>query len=364
MTLALLIAGLLLLLMGAEVFVRGAARLAASLGISPLVIGLTVVALGTSSPEIAVSVRSCLVDQSDLALGNVVGSNIVNILLILGAAAAIAPLTVAQHLVRLDVPIMIAASVLVLLLGLDGRIGRADGLLLVSGATVYTIFLIMQSRKESRAVQAEYAEEFSPPRGQAARQWFLNLSLIGGGLLLLALGSRWLVVSAVAVAHAWGMSELIIGLTVVAVGTSLPELATSVIASVRGERDIAVGNVIGSCIFNLLVVLGVAAVVAPEGIQVSAAALRFDIPVLIAVTVACLPIFFHGGAIWRWEGFLFLAYYLAYTTYLILAATGHQSLRLFSTVMTIFVIPLTIVTVIAVMVRNVRRSRHQVELEI
>jgi cation:H+ antiporter len=356
-TAALLVAGLVLLVGGAEAFVRGASRLASMLGISPLVVGLTVVAFGTSAPEVAVSVQSALSGAADLALGNVVGSNIANILLILGISASIAPLVVAQQLVRLDVPVMIGVSILVLLLSLDGAIGRPEALLLLTGAAAYTGFLLVQSRKETAAVLAEYEQEFGrAPEADGNRRWVGSALLVVGGLALLVLGSRWLVSGAVSIAQGFGVSELVIGLTVVAVGTSLPEVATSVIATLRNERDIAVGNVVGSNIFNLLLVLGVAGMVAPGGIPVASAAIRFDIPVMIAVALACLPVFFMGNRIERWEGLLFLGYYLAYTLYLVLAAARHEALEVFTDVMVMFVIPLTVITIVTVAMRR-RRGR-------
>ncbi|MEX2582047.1 MAG: calcium/sodium antiporter [Gemmatimonadota bacterium] len=355
-TLALLLAGLVLLVVGAEVFVRGASRLATLLGISPLVIGLTVVAFGTSAPEVAVSVQSAMSGAADLALGNVLGSNICNVLLILGLSATVAPLIVNQQLVRLDVPVMVFVSFLVLFVGFDGAISRVNGLLLFAGAVAYTIFLVAESRREGIAAAADAEVEAIAAGGAAT--WALNLLLIGAGLALLVVGSRWLVSGAVSVAEMFGVSELVIGLTVVAIGTSLPELATSVVATIKGQRDIAVGNVVGSNIFNILLVLGTASIVAPDGIPVAAAALRFDIPIMIAVAVACLPIFFSGHRIDRWEGLLFVGYYLAYTAYLVLASASHDALTLFSTVMGLFVIPLTAITLVIVGVRSWRSSRE------
>ena len=354
---ALLIAGLIVLILGAELLVRGSSKLAAAVGISPLVIGLTVVALGTSSPELAVSIQSALTGQADIALGNVVGSNIFNVLLILGLSALITPLVVAQQLVRLDVPIMIGVSILVFLLGLNGRIDRLEGVLMFAGVIAYTVFLIRQSRKESKAVQEEYEHEYGSRAVAGSGQWALNIFLVVAGLALLILGARWLVSSAVALATAFGLSELIIGLTIVAAGTSMPEVATSIVAAVRGERDIAVGNVVGSNIFNILGVLALSSAVAPDGVSIPAPTLAFDIPVMIAVAVACLPIFVTGFRIARWEGALFLAYYIAYIIYLVLDASQHDALSLFSTAMLVFVVPLTAVTLGVLLVREVRAHR-------
>jgi cation:H+ antiporter len=349
-TVLLFLVGLGLLVLGAEWLVKGASRLAAALGISPLVIGLTVVAYGTSAPEMAVSVKSAWAGQPDLALGNVVGSSIFNVLFILGASALITPLIVSSQLVRLDVPIMIGLSLLTLVLAGDGSIGRLDGALLLAGAVAYTVFQVRQSRKESAAIRDEYAQEYEKKRFSTAA----NFALVAAGLALLVLGSRWLVNGAVAFAQALGVSELVIGLTIVAAGTSLPEVATSLLAAFRGERDIAVGNVVGSNIFNVLSVLGLAALVSPAGLPAAPALLRFDLPAMIAVAVACLPIFASGARIARWEGALFLFYYAAYTAYLVLAAQQHDALPAFSRAMTVFALPLTAITLAVVGWRALR----------
>ncbi len=359
MNILLLLGGFVLLIVGAEVLVRGASKLAAAVGISPLVIGLTVVAFGTSSPEMAVSVMSSMSGNVDIAVGNVVGSNIFNVLFILGLAALIVPLVVAQQLVWLDVPLMIIVSLLVLWMGWDGSINRWEGIVLFLGIIAYTVFLIRQSKKEkSKAVQKEYAEEYGNGKGWTAKDWILNIVFVIGGLALLVLGSRWLVDSATMIAKSMGVSDLIIGLTIVAAGTSLPEVATSVIASIRGERDIAVGNVIGSNIFNLLCVLGISALVSPVGIPVSQAALQFDIPIMIAVAIACLPIFFTGHTIRRWEGFVFLGFYIAYVVYLILASSKHSALQAFDVAMMWFVLPITVLTLIVTVIYALRKGER------
>lgn len=346
-----LLLGLILLVLGAELLVRGASRLALRFGISPLVIGLTVVAFGTSAPELAVSVQSGLAGQSGIAIGNIVGSNIFNILVVLGVSALITPLVVSQQLVRIDVPLMIGASMLLWIMAFDGRIGLIDGLLLTGGIVAYTVFAIQQGRKESPMVQAEYTQAFGEGDTPRLGRLPIQIALIVSGLILLVLGAQWLVDSAVVIARALGVSEVIIGLTIVAAGTSLPELATSVVAAMRGERDIAVGNVIGSCLFNLLSIAGIAALVTPGGIEVAASLLRFDIPVMAVVALACLPIFAAGHRVARWEGALFLTYYLAYVLYLILAATQHAVLPVYSAAMLGFVLPLTVITLTVMLVR-------------
>jgi cation:H+ antiporter len=352
-TIVFLLLGLVLLVGGAEYLVRGAASLAAAAGVSSLVVGLTVVAFGTSSPELAVSVVSAYKGQADLALGNVVGSNIFNVLFILGLSAVIIPLVVAQQLVRLDVPLMIGASVLMFLLALDGIIGRVDGVFLFAGVLAYTVFLIRQSRRESSAdVKAEYENEFG--NAKQSRGWLKNIGLVLIGLAGLMLGSKWLVDSSVTIARSFGVSELIIGLTIVAAGTSMPEVATSVVAALRGERDIAVGNVVGSNIFNILCVIGLSSIVAPAGISVSPAALRFDMPVMIGVAVACLPVFFSGYRISRVNGAVFLGFYAAYLTYLVFTATRHEALGTYRAALLYYVLPLSAITLIFITWRGLR----------
>ncbi len=350
MTYLLLVVGFVVLVGGAEVLVRGASSLAVRTGLSPVVVGLTVVAFGTSAPELAVSVGAARSGQAGLAVGNVVGSNIANVLLVLGVSALVGGgLVVAQKVVRIDVPIMVVASVVVVLLALDGRISGAGGGVLVAGIVVYVIWTVAAAlRGDDDAVVAEYEEAFGTP---SRRPVALDLVQLVGGVLLLVLGSRWLVDSATDIAATLGVSDLVIGLTVVAFGTSAPELATSIVAALRGERDIAVGNVVGSNIFNLLSVLGVTAIVAPGGLPVSDEALRLDLPVMLAVAVACLPIFFSGYQISRWEGALFTVYYVAYLAFLVLDAMGSGLRDPFAIVMGFFVIPLTVITLGIVGVR-------------
>jgi cation:H+ antiporter len=361
LTLVLFVVGLVLLVAGADIMVRGAARLALAIGISPLVVGLTVVAFGTSAPELAVNLQGAFTGRADVALGNVIGSNICNVLLILGLSALAAPLTVAQGLVRVEVPLMIAASVLVYLMGLDGSLARLEGMVLFSGIIAYTVYAIRQSRREQRVVAEEYEAAFGKKEVKARGPWdlVLELGLVVVGIAMLTLGSHWLVGGAVEIAISLGVSELIVGLTIVAIGTSLPEVATSIVASLKGERDIAVGNVVGSNLFNLLCVLGATASVAPDGIAVSAPALAFDMPVMIAVAVACLPIFFTGWRIDRWEGALFLGFYGAYMGYLVLKSMEHDALPLFSFAMGAFVIPITVLTLGLVVIRSLREGRRR-----
>lgn len=360
-TFLILLGGLALLVAGAEFLVNGASKVAGILGISPLIIGLTVVAYGTSAPEMAVSVISSFAGQADIAVGNVVGSNIFNVLFILGISSLVTPLVVSRQIVRSDVPIMIGVSILLLFFGLDGKISRIDGIILFVGILTYTLSLIFQSRRQINQNRNNEGDEFEREYGFHERKsvvvWLKNIAFILGGLAALVFGSQLLVNSATTIAKSLGVSDLLIGLTIVAIGTSLPELATSITASIRGERDIAVGNVLGSNIFNILAVLGASGIVSPDGLVVSDAAIRFDIPIAIAVAVACLPIFASANRIDRWEGLLFTFYYVAYTLYLILDATNHDTLPIYSKVMLAFVLPITIITLIVVAVQQKRKTR-------
>lgn len=348
MTVLLFLGGLALLIGGAEALVRGAAGLAARAGVSPLAIGLTVVAFGTSSPELAASILAARAGGGDIALGNVVGSNIFNVLFILGLTAVVAPLVVHRKLVRIDVPVMIAVSVLLLPLGWDGRVSRLEGALLFAGVIIYTTLLLRAARREPRG------EEQVPSAGGSLP---LQALLVVLGLAGLVVGARWLVGGAVALSSMLGLSELIIGLTVVAAGTSLPEVAASVMAALRGQRDIAVGNVVGSNIFNILCVLGGTSLVAGE-VAVPAPAMHLDIPVMIAVALACLPIFFTGYRISRGEGVVFLAYYLAYTLFLVLQAQHHDAAPALGRAMLAFALPLTALTLAVVSFRYLLRQRQ------
>jgi cation:H+ antiporter len=297
--------GFALLVIGANMLIHGASRIAAALGVSPLVIGLTVVPFGTSAPELVVSVRAALGGNADVALGNVVGSNTFNVLFILGVSALLVPLAIVPHLLRFDVPILIGVSALAWWLASDGAVSRWEGALLVAGIAGYTLLQIETSRRARSTV----------PRPAAARSLLAvlwNLLLVAGGLALLVLGADWLVQAAVAIARGLGVSDLVIALTIVAAGTSLPEVAASVVAALKRERDIAVGNVVGSNIFNLLCVLGVSAAVAPEGVRVPPAALALDIPVMFGVAAVCLPVFWIGRRVSRAEGALLLLGYCAY----------------------------------------------------
>jgi cation:H+ antiporter len=340
-----LAAGLLLLTVGAELLVRGASHMAQRLGISPLIVGLTVVAFGTSTPELIVSINSALAGQSSFALGNVVGSNIFNILFILGICALIVPLRASRQLIRFDVPVMIGLSALVWFLALDYRISSTEGAFLIAGLALYIGILIRQQQKVKKSPYPTTSDAGDEP--SRTSHWSLNLLYVVVGLGLLMLGSRWFIQNAIELAQMMGVSEMVIGLTIVAAGTSMPEVVTSIMAALKGERDIAVGNVVGSNIFNILGVLGISSAIAPGGIPMNEVMFYVDIPIMIAVAFACLPILFTGGTIHRWEGALLIGYYVAYTV-LLITATDPATGSLFRPLMLYIVLPLTLLTLAVV----------------
>jgi len=349
-----LVIGLLLLFAGGESLVRGASRLAYAAKLSPLFVGLTIVAFGTSTPELVVSISTALQGQADLSLGNVVGSNIFNILLILGLSAVVAPLTVKRQIVRSDVPLMIVISLLLLILARDGLLVPAEGVALLTGLLLYTAFSYWQGSNDRDAIASPPEETI--PETTGSRNLLSQIGLIVLGLILLVAGCELFVRSAISIAQALGVSTTIIGLTIVAAGTSLPELATSVIASYRNERDIAVGNVVGSNIFNILGVQGAACIFSGSGVNVPQSFLQFDLPIMAATAVVCLPIFFTGRVIARWEGAVFLILYAAYMTYLILAATNSAFREHFGTAMIAFVLPLIALGIIVSLFRHPWKS--------
>lgn len=307
------VAGLAALVGGAEYLVSGASGISERFGVPPVVIGLTVVAFGTGAPELVVSIVSGVADETDLALGNVLGSNISNILLILGASAVVGTVAVTERIVKVDLPLVVVASLATLFLAIDRTIGRWDGVLLIGGVIAYTVWLVRQSRDVSTSLAEGLEDEVAAIEADAKQgPLLLQIGLAVAGLALLA-GGSWLVVeSATNFATDLGISELVVGLTVVSVGTSLPELATSVMAVRRGQRDIAVGNVVGSNLFNLTAALGATAVVADSGVPVASSALTFDFPVMLGATVLLLPVAWRGLRITRMEGVLMVAAYGAF----------------------------------------------------
>lgn len=299
-----ILTGLIGLFLGGEALVRGSVGIARRLSISPLVIGLTVVGFGTSTPELLVSLQAALRGTPDIAIGNIVGSNIANVLLILGLTAIVWPISVSADPLRRDTAFMIASVLLLVPLFALGEIGRAAGLVLVTGLIAYLAWTILKSRQEATGV----ADVAAPTSVALALLW------IAFGLTALLFGARFLVDGSVSVARDFGVSEAFIGLTIVAVGTSLPELATSLIAAFRRQSDIAIGNILGSNIFNVLGILGATALVAP--IPIAARFLTFDLPVMIAVSCALAALLLTRPQISRAVGAMML---LAYGTYVIAA---------------------------------------------
>ena len=342
--LAFVIAGLGLLILGGEALVRGSATLGSKVGISPLVIGLVVVSAATSAPELAVSIGAVFNGEPDLAVGNVIGSNIANILLILGVAAVLSPLAIKRQLIKFDLPLMLALSLLLLILSLDGVLSFLDGVLLFGVVALHSTASVVIGKRE---VESHHLKPESLPLNAKPVSLWLAIVLVLAGIGILVGGSQLLVVGAVNIATALGVSSLVIGLTVVAVGTSLPKLATSVVAIRKGETDMAVGNIVGSNIFNIGMVLGIPAMMFGEGIPIAKAVIAIDLPLMLAAALALLPIAFTGFVIARWEGAVFLSLYVAYTVYLVLDSTGHDAAVGFNGAMLSFVLPLLAASLLA-----------------
>jgi cation:H+ antiporter len=339
------------LLAGGELLVRASSRIALLLGVSSLLVGLTVVSFGTSAPELFISVQSALGGHGDIAIGNVIGSNIANTLLVLGACALVMPLSVPSQLVRKEVPIMIGVSFLFYFLSIDGSIGRIDGLILVLCLSGFIYYSILSSRKDKqKKSDLESLEEILPEKGLSSNV-FWNLFLGVFSLVLMSFGAKGFVYSASEIARWWGVSELVIGLTVVALGTSLPELVTSLVATYRGERDLAVGNVVGSNIFNILCVLGICATITP--LSIPSAAFDFDLPVMLFSALACLPIMFFGRVITRGEGVFFVLMYFVYAGFLLLISKEHIEIPMAHEILLVFLIPVLFFTFL-----SLRKARN------
>jgi cation:H+ antiporter len=352
-----LVGGLVLLTLGADWLVKGASRLALTFGISPLVIGLTVVAFGTSAPELAVSVASAFSGQSDLAVANVVGSNIFNVLFILGVSALVTPLVVHRQLVRMDLPVMIGMSLLLFVLGTDGRIDLADGALLTGLIVTYTVFLIRESRRDAAAAK-EAASEVPVEKGALPA----NLGFLALGLVGLVGGSKLMVDGAVGFARLFGISEVVIGLTIVAAGTSLPEVATSVTAALKGERDIAIGNVVGSSIFNIGAVLGISSLASLGSLSVSPSMQAVDIPLALAVSLICVPFFRTGYVLTRANGAVLLLAWVVYVAWLVLQEQQSAALPAMRFLVLRLFVPGLIVGAVLVMVKSLHgehRAREE-----
>jgi cation:H+ antiporter len=315
------VAGLVIVLAGAEMVLRGASRVAARLRVPPILIGLTVVSVGTSVPELAVGITAVAEDKGPLAVGNIAGTNILNILFILGLSALMRPLPTRMLSVRLDVPVMISAALALIAMAWDGRLDRSEGVLLLIGAVLYTVALVRLSREESAAMQREFAREVAdvmPATLRSARLFMAwNSALLLAGMALTLFGADLLVNGASSIARAYGVSDAFIGLTIVAIGTSAPELATTVLSTLKNDRDVAIGNLIGSSIYNILVILGLTMTIAPHGIEVGSDVLRIDLPLAALVAIVCLPVFRSERRVSRTEGGLFVSAYLLYLSLLL-----------------------------------------------
>ncbi len=312
--------GLVVIMLGAELVLRGASRIAAMLGIKPIIIGLTIVSVGNSMPELAVCITAVSEGNSDLAVGNIAGTNVLNILFILGLSAAIRSLPLQALSIKLDVPVMIAAAIGLIIMSIDGILSRGDGLILVFAAVAYVFVLVKLSKKETPRIQQEFAEEYSAQvllKDTGKSSWQLYAVLLSGGMILNIIGADLLVSGAVRIAHSYGISDVVIGLTIVAIGTSAPELATTIVATIKNDRDVAIGNLIGSSICNILVILGLTCIVAKDGVTVGKDVLWLDLPLAAGVAIACYPVFRSDKMVSRTEGVVFVSLYLIYLASLI-----------------------------------------------
>ena len=360
MTLLFFILGLAGLIVGAEFFLRAVDRFGLKWGVSPMVMGLTVVAFATGAPELAISLKAAMNDSADLVLGNIIGSNIANILLILGITGFITPLQIKLRIVRIDVPIVIAMSIVLYLLALDGVLSLTDGIVLLLGLLTYSVFTFLQIRKNKVDISELYGHE-EVELATGTLFYVKNIGLLLAGLALIALGANWMVSSAVTIAQLLGMSELVVGLTIVSIGTSLPEIATSMTAARKGNADIAVANVLGSNLYNIMLTLGLTIVVAPGVLEVSRNALMLDMPFMIAVAVGCIPIFLTGFDLDRKDASLFLFYYAAYLIYLILEATGSEYLGWIEKGFFFGILPFTFFYIFSRLIREVLTGLHSEE---
>ncbi len=321
----LIIAGFIFLILGGELLVRGASRLATVLGVPPMIVGLTVVAFGTSTPELAVSLQAALNGNADISIANVVGSNIFNIFFILGVSALISPLVIHQRMISREVPILIGATILLYLFSIGGNIARVEGIVLFAGIITYTWWQVRHakvSRAEQKSMAKEFSEDTKAVKEEGGMSLPMSIGLIIVGLVIVMFGADWLVSGATDLAKSLGVSDAVIGLTIVAAGTSLPEVVASIMATIKGERDIAVGNVIGSNIYNILAIIGISGTVVPNGIAVNPSMFNFDYPVMLGAALLCWPFFKSGKTLSRLEGGVFLLGYILYTAYLVKNASA------------------------------------------
>lgn len=316
--------GLVVITVGAEILLKGASKIASLLNIRPIVIGLTVVSIGTSLPELAVGLTAIGEGAGDIAVGNIAGTNIVNILFILGLSAAIRPLPLQMKSIRTELYTMIVAGILLFVLSLDGRLNTWDGLLMFTLGIIYLIIIVRTSKNERASVQSEFKEEFEPSTTKEKsdyKVWSWNIMLLFCGIIATIYGAEKLVDGAVSIAQYFGMSDAVIGLTIIAIGTSAPELATTIVGTIRNERDVAIGNLLGSSIINIFIILGIISIFTSNGINVSDDILWFDLPLVALVALVCYPVFRSDQMVSRREGILFVSLYLAYLSYLLFFRT-------------------------------------------
>lgn len=356
----LIVIGIVCLSLGANLLVRGSSSLAETLGVPPLVIGLTVVAYGTSSPELFISTINSFSGQTTIALGNLVGSNIFNVFLILGLSASLTTLAVHLRIIIREVPALILLSGLAYLFCLDGILSVLEGLVLVTILIAHVYWMILGVRGyEETDSTVHYEPSFPKAASRLPRGGPWDIGMIIAGLVLLVVGSEVFSTGAIAIARKTGLSESVIAMTLVAAGTSIPELATSVLASLRGELDIAVGNVIGSNFFNLTGILGLSVLVSPGQFNVPPSVVAFDIPLMVLGAVICLPIFFSEHRISRWEGILFLVYFIVYLTSILMPYSHWLLEPDTGNAIFLFGLPLTLVTALIGLYRYAYSDRSR-----
>lgn len=356
-TVLLFVVGLATLIGGAELFLRSVDKFGAAWSVSPVVMGLTVVAFATGAPELAISLQAAVDGKPDLVVGNILGSNIANILLILGIAGLVHPLKITNRIIKVDVPMVLAASGLLYVLALDGLLSPLDGAIIFLGLIGYSVFMYYQIRKDRENNISINGGETKLKESPTAVFYLKFVVLLLIGLVLIVMGSRFMVHSAVEIAGVLGISELIIGLTIVSIGTSLPEVATSVSAVRHGDSDTAVANVMGSNLYNILLTLSLTVLIAPGAIDVSMDAVNLDLPFMLIVAGGCLPLFWPGKVLGRPEAFGFLSYYGLYLTYLVLISIQHPFKDQFEGIMVWIVIPITVLLIILKFVLDYRRVR-------
>jgi len=357
MTVFLFILGLAVLIGGAELFLRAVDKFGAAWSVSPVVMGLTVVAFATGAPELAISLQAAIDGKPDLVLGNILGSNVANILLILGIAGLVHPLKITNRIIKVDVPMVIMASTLLFILAIDGLLSPLDGGIIFIGLILYSIFMYFQIKKDRKQNKRKKSEEVKLDEPVTPQFYGKYILLLLGGLVFIVLGSRWMVASAVEIAGILGISELIIGLTIVSIGTSLPEVATSVSAVRHGDSDTAVANVMGSNLYNILLTLSLTVLIAPGAIDVSQEAINLDLPIMLIVAIACLPLFWPGKELGRKEAIGFLFYYVAYMTYLVFLAMEHPFKETMEVIMVWGIFPITAFLVILKFLFDFRSKR-------